>query len=49
MQILLTPRLPVPLAVVVLLLLPFLVCQPGTCLRLLLVAAAPLLLSLLVC
>ncbi len=47
MQILLTPRLPVPLAVVVPLLLALLVCQPGTGLRLLLAIAAPLL--LLVC
>jgi hypothetical protein len=38
-----------PLAVVVPLLLPFLVCKLGTGLRLLLAVAAPFLLSLLVC
>ncbi len=49
MQILLTPRLPVPLAVVVPLLLTLLICQPGTGLRLLLAVTVSLLLPLLVC
>ncbi len=49
MQILLTPRLSVPLVVVVPLLLLLLVCQPGTGLRLLLAMATPLLLPFLVC
>ncbi len=49
MQILLTPRLPVLLAVAVPLLLALLVCQPGTGLRLLLMVATPLLLPFLVC
>jgi hypothetical protein len=48
-QILLTPRLSVLLAVAVPLLLPLLVRQPGIGLRLLLVVVAPLLLPLLVC
>jgi len=48
-QILLTPRLPVPLAVAIPLLLALLVCQSGTGLRMLLVVAVPLLLVLLVC
>jgi len=48
-QILLTARLLVPLAVAVPLLLSLLVCQLGTGLRLLLVMAAALLLPLLVC
>ncbi len=43
MQILLTSRLPVPLAIAVPLLLALLVCQPGTGLRLLLAVTAPLL------
>ncbi len=43
MQILLTPRLSVPLAVAIPLLLALLVCQPGTGVRLLLIVAAPLL------
>ncbi len=43
MQILLTPRLPVPLVVAVPLLLALLVCQPSTGLRLLLAVATPLL------
>ncbi len=46
---LLTPRLPVLLAVGVPLLLQLLVCEPGTGLRLLLAVAAPLLLPLSVC
>jgi hypothetical protein len=46
---LLTLRLSVPLAVAVPLLLPLLVCQPGTGLHLLLTVAAPFLLPLLVC
>ncbi len=51
MQILLTPCLPVSLAVAAPLLLPFLVCQPSTGLRVLLavVVAVSLLLPLLVC
>jgi hypothetical protein len=48
-QIFLTPRLPVPLAVAVALLLALLVCQPSTGLRLLLVVATLLLLPFLVC
>jgi len=48
-QILLTPRLPVALAVVVPLLLALLVCQPSMGLCLLLTVAVPLLLALLVC
>ncbi len=44
MQIFLTPRLPVPLAVVA----PLLVCQPGTGLCVLLAVAVSLLLLLLV-
>ncbi len=43
MQILLTSHLPVPLAVAAPLLLPLLVYQPGTGLRMLLANAAPLL------
>jgi len=43
-QILLTPRLPVPLAVTVPLLLPLLVYQPGTSLYVPLAVAIPLLL-----
>jgi len=39
-QILLTPRLPMPLAIAVPLLLALLVCQPGTGFRLLLAVAA---------
>ncbi len=46
MQNLLTPRLPVPFAVAVPLLLPLPVCQLGMGLRLLLVVAVPLLLAL---
>jgi hypothetical protein len=42
-QILLTPRLPVPLAIAVPLLVALLVCQPGTGLHLLLAVAMPLL------
>ncbi len=49
MQFLLTPHLPVSLAVVVPLLLALLVCQSSTGLRLLLEVAVPLLLALLVC
>ncbi len=45
MQILLTPRLPVPLAVAA----PLLVCQPSTGLYMLLVVIVSLLLPLLVC
>jgi len=48
-QILLTPHLPVPLAVMASLLLPLLVCQPNTGLHVLLVVATPLLLPFLVC
>ncbi len=46
MQSLLTPRLPVPFAVAIPLLLPLLVCQLGMGLRLLLAVAVPLLLAL---
>jgi hypothetical protein len=42
-QILLTPRLPVPFTIAVTLLLVLLLCQPGTGLRLLLAVATPLL------
>jgi hypothetical protein len=48
-QSLLTPRLSVSLAVVVSLLLPLQVCQPGKGLRMLLTVAGPLLLPLQVC
>ncbi len=48
-QILLTPCLPMPLAIAVPLLLALLVCQPSTGLHLLLAVAVPLLLTLLVC
>jgi hypothetical protein len=47
-QILLTLRLSMPLAITVPMLLVMLVCQPSTGLRLLLAVATPLLLSLLV-
>ncbi len=49
MQSLLTPRLLMPFAVAIPLLLPLPVCQLGMGLRLLFAVAVPLLLALLVC